>query len=50
MLLFYHRRETSSSSPPPGELTAVVAAVALTCLAERCLNPVYMPTWLSEGC
>jgi hypothetical protein len=23
---------------------------ALTCLAERCLNPVYMPTWLPERC
>jgi hypothetical protein len=23
---------------------------ALTCLAERCLSPVYMPTWLSEKC
>jgi hypothetical protein len=23
---------------------------ALTCLAERCLSPVYMPTWLSERC
>jgi hypothetical protein len=22
----------------------------LTCLAERCLSPVYMPTWLSERC
>jgi hypothetical protein len=21
---------------------------ALTCLAERCMSPVYMPTWLSE--
>jgi hypothetical protein len=21
---------------------------ALTCLAERCLSPMYMPTWLSE--
>jgi hypothetical protein len=25
-------------------------AHALTCLAERCLSPVYMPTWLSERC
>jgi hypothetical protein len=25
-------------------------AYALTCLAERCLSPVYMPTWLSERC
>jgi hypothetical protein len=25
-------------------------AYALTCLAERCLSPVYMPTWLSEKC
>jgi hypothetical protein len=23
---------------------------ALTCLAERCLSPVYMPMWLSERC
>jgi hypothetical protein len=23
---------------------------ALMCLAERCLSPVYMPTWLSEKC
>jgi hypothetical protein len=23
---------------------------ALTCLAERCLSPVYMPTWPSEKC
>jgi hypothetical protein len=23
---------------------------ALTCLAERCLSPVYIPTWLSERC
>jgi hypothetical protein len=23
---------------------------ALTCPAERCLSPVYMPTWLSERC
>jgi hypothetical protein len=23
---------------------------ALTCLAERCHSPVYMPTWLSEKC
>jgi hypothetical protein len=23
---------------------------ALTCLAERCLSPVYMPTWLSKRC
>jgi hypothetical protein len=23
---------------------------ALTCLAEKCLSPVYMPTWLSERC
>jgi hypothetical protein len=23
---------------------------ALTCLTERCLSPVYMPTWLSERC
>ena len=23
---------------------------ALMCLAERCLSPVYMPTWLSERC
>jgi hypothetical protein len=23
---------------------------ALTCLAEECLSPVYMPTWLSEKC
>jgi hypothetical protein len=23
---------------------------ALTCLAEECLTPVYMPTWLSEKC
>jgi hypothetical protein len=23
---------------------------ALTCLAERCLSPVYMPTWLLERC
>jgi hypothetical protein len=23
---------------------------ALTCLVERCLSPVYMPTWLSERC
>jgi hypothetical protein len=22
----------------------------LTCLAERCLSPVYMPTWLLEKC
>jgi hypothetical protein len=22
----------------------------LTCLAEKCLSPVYMPTWLSERC
>jgi hypothetical protein len=22
----------------------------LTCPAERCLSPVYMPTWLSERC
>jgi hypothetical protein len=22
----------------------------LTCLAERCLSLVYMPTWLSEKC
>jgi hypothetical protein len=22
----------------------------LTCLAEECLSPVYMPTWLSEKC
>jgi hypothetical protein len=22
----------------------------LTCLAEKCLSPVYMPTWLSEKC
>jgi hypothetical protein len=29
MLLFLHGGKTSSSSPPPGELTAVVAAVAL---------------------
>jgi hypothetical protein len=20
------------------------------CLAEKCLSPVYMPTWLSEKC
>jgi hypothetical protein len=25
-------------------------AYALTCLAERCLSPVYMPKWLSERC
>jgi hypothetical protein len=25
-------------------------AYALTCLAERCLSPMYMPTWLSERC
>jgi hypothetical protein len=25
-------------------------AYALTCLAERCLSPVYMPMWLSERC
>jgi hypothetical protein len=29
MMLFRHGGKTSSSSPPPGELTAVVAAVAL---------------------
>jgi hypothetical protein len=23
---------------------------ALTCLAEKCLSPVYMPTWPSEKC
>jgi hypothetical protein len=23
---------------------------ALTCLAEECLSPVYMPTWLPEKC
>jgi hypothetical protein len=23
---------------------------ALTCLAEKCLSPVYMPMWLSEKC
>jgi hypothetical protein len=23
---------------------------ALTCPTERCLSPVYMPTWLSEKC
>jgi hypothetical protein len=23
---------------------------ALTCLAEKCLSPVYMPKWLSEKC
>jgi hypothetical protein len=23
---------------------------ALTCLAEKCLSPVYMPTWLTEKC
>jgi hypothetical protein len=23
---------------------------ALTCLAEKCLSHVYMPTWLSERC
>jgi hypothetical protein len=23
---------------------------ALTCLAEKCLSAVYMPTWLSEKC
>jgi hypothetical protein len=23
---------------------------ALTCLAEECLSPVYMPTWLSDKC
>jgi hypothetical protein len=23
---------------------------ALTSLAEKCLSPVYMPTWLSEKC
>jgi hypothetical protein len=23
---------------------------ALTCLTEKCLSPVYMPTWLSERC
>jgi hypothetical protein len=23
---------------------------ALTCLAEKCLSPVYMLTWLSEKC
>jgi hypothetical protein len=23
---------------------------ALTCLAEKCLSLVYMPTWLSEKC
>jgi hypothetical protein len=23
---------------------------ALTCMAEKCLSPVYMPTWLSEKC
>jgi hypothetical protein len=23
---------------------------ALMCLAEKCLSPVYMPTWLSEKC
>jgi hypothetical protein len=22
----------------------------LTCLAEECMSPVYMPTWLSEKC
>jgi hypothetical protein len=22
----------------------------LTCLAEKCLSPVSMPTWLSEKC
>jgi hypothetical protein len=22
----------------------------LTCLAEECLSPVYMPTWLSQRC
>jgi hypothetical protein len=22
----------------------------LTCLAEKCLSPVYMPMWLSEKC
>jgi hypothetical protein len=23
---------------------------ALTCLAEKCMSPVYMPTWLPEKC
>jgi hypothetical protein len=23
---------------------------ALTCPAEECLSPVYMPTWLSKKC
>jgi hypothetical protein len=23
---------------------------ALTCPAEKCQSPVYMPTWLSEKC
>jgi hypothetical protein len=23
---------------------------ALTCQAEKCLSPVYMPMWLSEKC
>jgi hypothetical protein len=25
-------------------------AYALTCLTEKCLSPVYMPTWPSEKC
>jgi hypothetical protein len=25
-----------------------VCSYVLTCLAEKCLSPVYMPTWLSE--
>jgi hypothetical protein len=25
-------------------------AYALTCLVERCLSPMYMPTWMSERC
>jgi hypothetical protein len=26
------------------------SSYALTCLAEKCLSRVYMPTWLSEKC
>jgi hypothetical protein len=24
--------------------------IVLTCLAERCQSPMYMPMWLSERC
>jgi hypothetical protein len=33
-----------------GSRCTMGCSYALTCPAERCLSPVYMPTWLSERC